>query len=136
MLAHGFTIEQLVELGRAGLITATADRVVHRRPRVRSRHAADHRSGAEGTGGDGLNHHGVLLATVRQLRSLAAVCFFGGRGIALEIAVGRAECESERASEMVEPRLRRGADCESDLHPLATRLGHFGQRRHIPVRHP
>jgi hypothetical protein len=28
MLAHGFTIEQLVELGRAGLITATADRVV------------------------------------------------------------------------------------------------------------
>jgi hypothetical protein len=66
----------------------------------------------------------------------AAVCFFGGRGIPLEIAVGRAECESERASEMVEPRLRRGADCESDLHPLATRLGHFGQRRHIPVRHP
>jgi hypothetical protein len=28
VLAHGFTIEQLVELGRAGLITATADRVV------------------------------------------------------------------------------------------------------------
>jgi hypothetical protein len=28
MLAHGFTIEQLVELGRAGLITATADCVV------------------------------------------------------------------------------------------------------------
>jgi hypothetical protein len=28
MLAHGFTIEQLVEFGRAGLITATADRVV------------------------------------------------------------------------------------------------------------
>jgi hypothetical protein len=28
MLAHGFTIDQLVELGRAGLITATADCVV------------------------------------------------------------------------------------------------------------
>jgi hypothetical protein len=28
VLAHGFTIEQLVELGRAGLITATADCVV------------------------------------------------------------------------------------------------------------
>jgi hypothetical protein len=28
LLAHGFTIEQLVELGRAGLVTATADRVV------------------------------------------------------------------------------------------------------------
>jgi hypothetical protein len=28
LLAHGFTIEQLVELGRAGLITATADCVV------------------------------------------------------------------------------------------------------------
>jgi hypothetical protein len=28
LLAHGFTIEQLVELRRAGLVTATADRVV------------------------------------------------------------------------------------------------------------
>ena len=28
MLAHGFTIEQMVELVRAGLATATAERVV------------------------------------------------------------------------------------------------------------
>jgi hypothetical protein len=28
MLAHGFTVEQLVELVRAGLATATAQRVV------------------------------------------------------------------------------------------------------------
>jgi hypothetical protein len=65
MLAHGFTIEQLVELGRAGLITATADRVVTGAHEFEvATLTADHRSGAEGTGGDGLNHHGVLLATV------------------------------------------------------------------------
>ena len=28
MLAHGFTVEQMVELVRAGLATATAERVV------------------------------------------------------------------------------------------------------------
>jgi len=41
LLAHGFTVEQMVELLRAGLATATAERVV--RARVRSRFRAHSR---------------------------------------------------------------------------------------------
>jgi hypothetical protein len=36
MLAHGFTIPQMVELVRAGLATTTAERVVAGKPRPRS----------------------------------------------------------------------------------------------------
>jgi hypothetical protein len=34
MLAHGFTIEQMVELVRAGLATASAERVVAGRQKI------------------------------------------------------------------------------------------------------
>jgi hypothetical protein len=48
MPAHGFTIEQLVELVRAGLATATPQRVKAGNERMGGRHAADHRRGAPG----------------------------------------------------------------------------------------
>jgi hypothetical protein len=44
LLAHGFTIEQLVDLVRAGLATATPQRVVAGAPDSRSR-SADHEQG-------------------------------------------------------------------------------------------
>ena len=50
----------------------------------------------------------------RQRLSLPPVSFCFGDFIPLEIAAA-------------------GEDCESGVHPLATRLGHLGQRRHIPA---
>jgi hypothetical protein len=48
MLAHGFTVERMVELVRAGLATATAERVVAGKPHDGSRDAADYRGGTAG----------------------------------------------------------------------------------------
>jgi hypothetical protein len=45
MLAHGFSIPQMVELVEAGLATATAERVVAGRQEDRSCRGADHRCG-------------------------------------------------------------------------------------------
>jgi hypothetical protein len=50
MLAHGFTVEQMVEIIRAGLATAQTERVVARRAHVRNCAVEDHRGGAEGAG--------------------------------------------------------------------------------------
>ena len=52
MLAHGFTVAQMVDLVRAGLATATAERVVagRRRTHDRGRADADHGGRAAGAG--------------------------------------------------------------------------------------
>jgi hypothetical protein len=52
MLAHGFTVAQMVDLVRAGLATATAERVVagRRRTHDRGRADADHGGKAAGAG--------------------------------------------------------------------------------------
>jgi len=50
MLAHGFTVEQMVEIIRAGLATAQTERVVARRAHARSCASEDHRGAAEGAG--------------------------------------------------------------------------------------
>ena len=48
MLAHGFTVEQLVELVRAGLAMATVERMVAGGKSIRGRAGAHHRGGAAG----------------------------------------------------------------------------------------
>lgn len=49
LLANGFTIEQMVELVRAGLATAKAEPIGCRRPADGGRPLADRRGGAAGT---------------------------------------------------------------------------------------
>jgi hypothetical protein len=46
MLAHGFSIDMMVELVNAGLASATTERVVAGGLKIRGRPAADHGSGA------------------------------------------------------------------------------------------
>ena len=46
MIAHGFTIEEMVELVRAGLASATAERVVAGGKKTEITAGDDHRSGA------------------------------------------------------------------------------------------
>jgi hypothetical protein len=63
MIAHGFTIAQMVELVNAGLATATAERVV-RQSHDRGRAGTDHRGGAAG----------ACIRQVTMLRARIAAC--------------------------------------------------------------